>query len=212
MGVFCIYFSCSRIGGLSSFCVISSVLALSNICRDARARISGHAMPDIFWQWRYLPKPNQCLPMEEHAGIISFSIIPHHMVEGPTQVRAGCKYLRSFRVCKFPANEQIWIGDVVDPEPPAGSSASTLSIAWTDPCDAEVGSFVSTVRRYARRRANWAQLKVESVMSLQIVWYRDLSVLAKTKIVKAKVRDPTNGVFQCKAMYSIHLLSRHLSC
>lgn len=33
---------------------------------------------------------------------------------------------------------QVWIGDVVDPAPPADSVPSTISMTWTTPCDVEV--------------------------------------------------------------------------
>eukprot|EP00752_Nemacystus_decipiens_P014855 g13226.t1 len=32
---------------------------------------------------------------------------------------------------------KLWMGEVVDPEPPAGSVPRTVSMAWTDPCDVE---------------------------------------------------------------------------
>eukprot|EP00752_Nemacystus_decipiens_P004376 g3999.t1 len=32
---------------------------------------------------------------------------------------------------------KLWMGEVVDPEPPAGSVPRTISMTWTDPCDVE---------------------------------------------------------------------------
>ncbi|CAM9938469.1 unnamed protein product, partial [Ectocarpus sp. 4 AP-2014] len=45
----------------------------------------------------------------------------------------------------FPDGEtrKIWMGEVVDPEPPAGSAPRTVSMTWTDPCGVE--SFLLTV-------------------------------------------------------------------
>ena len=33
---------------------------------------------------------------------------------------------------------QLWMGVVVDPEPPAGTIPRAVSMTWTDPCDVEV--------------------------------------------------------------------------
>ncbi|CAM9277620.1 unnamed protein product, partial [Ectocarpus sp. 12 AP-2014] len=45
----------------------------------------------------------------------------------------------------FPDGEtrKIWMGEVVDPEPPAGSAPRTVSMTWTEPCSVE--SFLLTV-------------------------------------------------------------------
>ncbi|CAM9373919.1 unnamed protein product, partial [Ectocarpus sp. 8 AP-2014] len=45
----------------------------------------------------------------------------------------------------FPDGEtrKIWMGEVVDPEPPAGSAPRTVSMTWTDPCGVE--SFLLSV-------------------------------------------------------------------
>ncbi|CAN0026447.1 unnamed protein product, partial [Ectocarpus sp. 13 AM-2016] len=39
----------------------------------------------------------------------------------------------------FPDGEtrKIWTGEVVDPEPPAGSAPRTVSMTWTEPCSVE---------------------------------------------------------------------------
>lgn len=37
------------------------------------------------------------------------------------------------------SSEKVWIGDIVDPAPLAGSAPATISITWADdPCDVEV--------------------------------------------------------------------------
>lgn len=37
-----------------------------------------------------------------------------------------------------PFYHKIWMGEVVDPEPPADSVPRAVSMTWTDPCDVEV--------------------------------------------------------------------------
>eukprot|EP00904_Undaria_pinnatifida_P013612 jgi/Undpi1/9381/HiC_scaffold_26.g11839.m1 len=41
---------------------------------------------------------------------------------------------------------KVWIGDIIDPAPPVGSTASTIGISWTEPCAVE-GFFLKMITR-----------------------------------------------------------------